>query len=122
MEAKKASSTSKNYRSKAKHVSAYFEKRRFVDISKSDIELFQAKLLKGGLSPKTVNDIFTVVRGAWADAYADGVIKSNPLDRIKNIERDADEDSADPFSQEEPVAISEVKPARQQDVNLSLFD
>lgn len=55
-------------------------------------------------------------------AYIYGVIKSNPLDRIKNIERDADEDSADPFSQEEPVAISEVKPARQQDVNLSLFD
>jgi integrase len=63
--AKRATSTYDNYRSKARHVSTWAGLRRIVDISKSDLELFQAKLLKGGLSPKTVNDVFTIVRGVW---------------------------------------------------------
>jgi len=71
----KASSTVINYVSKAVHVEKKFGKRRIVDISKSDIELFQAQLLKQGLAPKTVNDIFTVVRGVWADAFGDGILK-----------------------------------------------
>nr|WP_249679768.1 DUF3596 domain-containing protein [Pseudomonas sp. PIA16] len=50
----KASSTVVNYVSKAVHVENKFGKRRIVDISKSDIELFQAQLLKHGLAPKTV--------------------------------------------------------------------
>eukprot|EP01132_Coremiostelium_polycephalum_P011240 gene11240-13767_t len=82
----KASSTVINYVSKAVHVEKKFGNRRIVDISKSDIELFQAQLLKQGLAPKTVNDIFTVVRGVWADAFGDGILKANPLDRICNIE------------------------------------
>ena len=61
-----------NYVSKARHVENKFGKRRIVDISKSDIELFQAQMLKQGLSPKSVNDIVTVVRGVWADAFGDG--------------------------------------------------
>ncbi|WP_331462080.1 hypothetical protein [Pseudomonas sp. CDFA 610] len=82
-------------------------------MNKSDLELFQAQLLKSGLSPKTVNDIFTVVRGVWGDAYADGAIRSNPLERIKNIERDADDDSADPFTRDEMERLSKIKTARQ---------
>ena len=72
----KASSMVVNYVSKAVHVESKFGKHRIVDISKSDIELFQAQLLKQGLAPKTVNDIFTVVRGVWADAFGDGILKS----------------------------------------------
>ena len=87
-----------NYVSKARHVEAKIGKRRINDVSKSDLELFQAHLLKGGLSPKTVNDIFTVVRGVWADAFSDGIIKTNPLDRITNIDTDADVEHADPFT------------------------
>ncbi|MBD8493879.1 Arm DNA-binding domain-containing protein [Pseudomonas syringae] len=121
-QAKKASSTSRNYGSKSNHVKAWAGQRRIVDISKSDLELFQASLLRSGLAPKTVNDIFTVVRGVWADAYGDGILKSNPLDRIKNIERDHDDDSADPFTRDELALVAAVKTTRQQDVNMILFD
>lgn len=99
--AKKASSTIINYVSKAGHLERKFGKAKIVDISKSDIELFQAQLLKGGLAPKTVNDVFTVVRGVWADAFGDGIIRANPLDRINNIESDNDIEHADPFNREE---------------------
>jgi len=58
-----------------------------VDISKSDLELFQAQLLKSGLAPKTTNDVFTVVRGVWADAFGDGILKGNPLGRITSIDK-----------------------------------
>lgn len=103
--AKKATSTSRNYAHKAKHVLNWGAPQRIADISKSDLELFQAKLLRSGLSPKTVNDVFTVVRGVWADAYSDGLLKANPLDRIKNIERDQDEDFADPFTRDIVMAV-----------------
>ncbi|MDG9784944.1 Arm DNA-binding domain-containing protein [Metapseudomonas otitidis] len=122
MDAKKAASTSRNYRSKSKHVIAWAGSRRIADVSKSDIELFQARMLKEGLKPKTVNDVFTVVRGVWADAFSDGVLKSNPLERVENIERDNDEDHADPFSREELEQIARVKTSREQDVNMILFN
>src|SRR5690606_16708981 len=64
--AKKASSTVINYQCKARHVEKRFGKYRIDSVTKSDLELFQAKLLKQGLAPKTVNDIFTVVRGVWS--------------------------------------------------------
>jgi integrase len=67
-EVRKAKSTFDNYVSKANHVEAKFGKRRFMDISKSELELWQAQLLKQELAPKTVNDIFTIARGIWADA------------------------------------------------------
>lgn len=122
IDAKKAATTARMYRSKSKHVIEKFGQRRIADISKSDIELFQAALLKKGLSPKTVNDIFTVIRGVWADAFGDGAIKANPLDRIKNIERDSDDDTADPFTREEIERLSKVNTSRQFDVNMFLFD
>lgn len=63
MKAKKAGSTSTNYGYKAKHVTDWAGPRRIVDVSKSDIELFQARLPRAGLGPKSVNDVFTIVRG-----------------------------------------------------------
>ncbi|UST98057.1 hypothetical protein NF679_06565 [Pseudomonas siliginis] len=41
-----------------------FGKRRIVDVSKSDIELFQAQLLKQGLAPKTVSGVLNSVNNA----------------------------------------------------------
>lgn len=120
--AKKASSTSKNYGYKANHVIAKFGSRRLLDVSKSDLELFQAQLLKEGLSPKTVNDIFTVVRGVWGDAFADGILRTNALDRIKNIERDGEDEFADPFTRQEIEKISVIKESRTEDANMILFD
>jgi integrase len=121
-EVRKAKSTFDNYVSKANHVEAKFGKRRFMDISKSELELWQAQLLKQELAPKTVNDIFTIVRGIWADAFEDGVIKTNPLDRITNIQIDADSETADPFTRDELRLIAEADPARGQDVRMILFN
>lgn len=118
----KASSTVVNYVSKAVHVDKKFGKARIIDISKSDIELFQAQLLKQGLAPKTVNDIFTVVRGVWADAFGDGILKTNPLDRISNVESDADQEHADPFSRDEIELIRKADPTRLSDSRMILFN
>lgn len=120
--AKKATSTVINYVSKARHVEAKLGERRINEVSKSDLELFQAHLLKGGLSPKTVNDIFTVVRGVWADAFSDGIIKTNPLERISNIDTDAEIEHADPFTREEIELIAAADPNRRPDVRMILFN
>src|SRR5476649_3075815 len=116
--AKKATSTSRNYQYKANHVIARFGKQRIADVNKSDLELFQAHLLKQGLSPKTVNDIFTVVRGVWGDAYGDGILKTNPLERVSNIGADTDQEHADPFSREEIVLIGTADPERLADTRM----
>ncbi|MNF73467.1 Transposase [compost metagenome] len=118
----KASSTVVNYVSKAAHVDKKFGKARIVDISKSDIELFQAQLLKQGLAPKTVNDIFTVVRGVWGDAFGDGILKTNPLDRVSNVGSDADSEHADPFSRDEIELIGKADPTRLSDSRMILFN
>lgn len=99
--AKKASSTIINYVSKSNHLDGEFGLRKIADVSKTDFELFQAKLLRSGLAAKTVNDIFTVARGVWSDAFGDGIVKMNPLERVKNIESDHDVEHADPFTREE---------------------
>lgn len=120
--AKKATSTSRNYAHKAKHLVEKFGRRRIVDINRSDLELWQAQLVRSGLAPKTVNDIFTPVRGVWSDAFHDGILKTNPLDRIVNIERDEAHDSADPFTREEMAKIAAVKTSRQDDIAMILFN
>lgn len=120
--AKKAASTSRNYGHKARHVLDHFTDEQMIsDITKGQLELFQASLLRKGLAAKTVNDIFTVVRGVWADAFSDGVIRVNPLDRIKNIEHDEQDDSADPFTRSELGKIERAPWDRLHDLNMALF-
>ncbi|MCG9964570.1 tyrosine-type recombinase/integrase [Shewanella cutis] len=120
-EATKAKSTFKNYKTKAQHVINKWGSRKLADISKSEFELFQAELLRGGLSPKTVNDIFTIVRGVWSEAFHEGAIKANPLDRVKNVERDNLEETADPFTREELARIENINTVRQGDINMIMF-
>ncbi|MBY6032146.1 site-specific integrase [Marinobacter daepoensis] len=120
-EKKKAASTFRGYKSKAQHVLTKWPHRRIADVPKSEIELFQAELLNQGLSPKTVNDTFTVVRGVWCSAFEDGIIRTNPLDRIPNVERDETNDYADPFTLQELERIQSVKTMRQQDINMIMF-
>lgn len=120
-EATKAKSTFKNYKVKAQHVTKKWGNRKLSDITKSQMEIFQSELLKGGLSPKTVNDIFTIVRGVWSEAFHDGIIKNNPLDRVKNIERDNLEETADPFTREELARLESVNTVRQGDINMIMF-
>lgn len=120
-EKRKATSTYRGYKSKAKNVKSHWPHRRIFNITKSEIELFQAELLGRGLSPKTVNDVFTVVRGVWSAAFDDGVIRANPLDRVQNVERDETDDYADPFTMKELERIQAVKTMRQQDINMVMF-
>ena len=121
-QAKKAKSTHINYTSKAKHVSQRFGKRRISDVGKRDLELFQAHLLRNGFSPKTVNDIFTIVRGVWTEAFEDGIIKNNPTDRIRNVERDDSSEFADPFTRDELELIANGDPTRMKDARMILFN
>lgn len=116
-----ASSTFKGYRFKAAHVLNRWPRERIADIPISEIKLFQGELLKQGLAPKTVNDVFTVVRGVWGEAYDDGIIKTNIIDRVKNIEREDNDDSADPFTKDELDRIAGVHTRRQEDINMIMF-
>jgi integrase len=73
-------------------------------------------------APKTVNDIFTVVRGVWADAFGDGILKANPLDRISNVGSDVDLEHADPFSRTEIDLIGNADPDRRADARMIEFN
>lgn len=120
-EATKAKSTFTNYRKKSKRVLEYFGNRKMRDIAKSEMELYQAALLRDGLSPKTVNDIFTIIRGVWADAFSDSAIKHNILDRIKNVERDTLDETADPFDREELERLENTKSLQADNINMLMF-
>ncbi|MNM95223.1 Tyrosine recombinase XerC [compost metagenome] len=119
--ARHATTTGKNYAYKAKHLLDKFGSDCIADICRSDLQLFQTGLLKT-LSPKSVNDVFTIVRGVWDDAHSDGVISINPCKMIKNIKQDKDDDSADPFTRDEMEKISVIREPRAQDVNMILFN
>lgn len=121
MEATKAKSTFTVYRKKSRRVVSHFGNRRIRDITKSEMELYQASLLKAGLAPKTVNDTFTIIRAVWSDAFSDGIIEHNICERIKNVNRDAVDDTADPFDREEIDRLAATPTTRPENVNLLMF-
>lgn len=120
-ESNKAASTYRIYRSKSKHVTRKWGVRRIKDITKTEMELWQAELQHNGLGPKSVNDIFTVVRGVWSAAFDDGVIQTNFMERVTNVEIDDNHDFANPFEKQELERIAAVKTTRQQDINMVMF-
>ena len=82
-----ASTTYLNYKCKSGHVIRYFGDTPINQVTIQDLRLFRNHLVKPedgskGLSPKTVNDVLTVVRGVWADAKSNDLISS---DHMKNI-------------------------------------
>jgi integrase len=119
-EVRRAKSTFTTYRSAAKKIKKRWGKQRISDILKSEIELFQAKLLDEGLSPSSVNTVFLIVRGVWADAFSDGIIKSNPLDRIKGF-APSHPDNVDPFTPDEMTRIEKTETSHSQGANMILF-
>ena len=119
---KKAHSTFINYKSKSEHVKRKFTGRTIASIPKSELELFQAELLTDGLKPKTVNDVFTIIRGVWGDAFSDEVIKFNPLERIENIQSDTGSEFADPFTRSEIERIAAADPERMADSRMIVFN
>ncbi len=101
----KAKSTAINYASKAEHVINAFGEKLLADVKTQDLQLFRNQLVRSrqnpkGLSPKTANDVLTVVRGVWKDASENGITSRNRADSLKNhcLEH---ESQADPFTLDE---------------------
>jgi integrase len=116
-----STSTYTNYVVKAKHVARWWPAKRIREVTKSDLMAFRSGLVSdSGLAPKTINDIFTVVRGVWGDAFADGVIDHNPCDRIINFKPDDESSFADPFGRDELERIAAVT-GKPELVNMVLF-
>lgn len=66
-----------------KHILPYFKNYALTDLKPSDIKAWQSKLLKQGLSPKTVKNIRIVLSTILSDAKLDGLIETNPMDYVK---------------------------------------
>lgn len=77
------------------------------NITQSEIKTWRDNTLTKTLTNKTINDIFTPLRGVFEDAMADRIIDYNPLDYIKNLERKSDS-QADPFSKSEIAKLTEL--------------
>ncbi|HKJ84069.1 MAG TPA: site-specific integrase, partial [Mariprofundaceae bacterium] len=60
------------------------------------------------VSNKRINNILIPLRGMLEDAFADGAIERNPMDRIKNLE--VREEEPEPFTFEEQQRILAVLP------------
>jgi len=90
-------STWRNYRSAVEHhLRPTFGQKLMRDVATSDI-----KESIGGLAitNKRINNVLIPLRAIFADAFADGVIDRNPLDRIQNLSNRMEE--PDPFTPDE---------------------
>lgn len=121
-----ASSTVEGYKSKAKHVKEYFEGRKIRSLKPVDIVRFRKFLIEvEGLKPKTVNDVFTPLRGATRLAFQEHIIREDLLERVPNLKRDETEDShADPFTLKQIDKVWKLKEqgySRPQVINMFLF-
>ena len=121
-EVKMAKSTYRGYKAKANKVLSAFSNRQIKTIGKAEMENFQTGLIKSGLSPKTVNDTMTIVRGVWLDAHIDGIVARNIMEAIKNFELATESDEAFPFTKEELARIAAEPTDRTSEVNMIMFD
>jgi len=101
----KSKSTAFNYRSRARHVLQRFGDRRLADVTTQELQQFRNQLVRSranpaGLSPKSANDVLTVVRGVWEDARKNDITLSNRADGITNHRIEA-KSIADPFDLDE---------------------
>jgi integrase len=104
-----------------KHILPQWGDRKIREVLKSDLEQWQLVTLPDqDLSEKTINMIFTVMRGIFDAAFSDGIIASNPFDRISNLTV-PDDQEPDPFTREELAAILALEDM-QQEVNATGFN
>lgn len=113
-----APSTYANYKVKAERIKRRWPTEDITEITYSDLLEYRVELINSGLSPKTVNEIFIVVRGVWDAAYMDGVIAINPCTRIKNLNTTSTNSTADPFTRDELERIAKTETHREPEVNL----
>lgn len=121
-----ATSTVDGYKTKAKHVKAYFEDKRIRNVKRIDITRFRVYLIET-LEQKisTVNDTFTVLRGAFAVSKQDKIITDNVLELIPNLKEDEESESlADPYKEKQIKEIEQLRIngySNPQAINMFLF-
>lgn len=126
MKGETAPTTYTNYRCKAGHVMRHFGDTPIDKVTIQDLKLFRIRLVKPengkkGLSPKTANDVLTVLRGVWADAKANGLVSNNHMNDISN-HRVKYQSTADPFTREEIDLIHQTDPERIREARLVVFN
>ena len=97
MEKSTATSTLRDYRSCSKyHLIPFFGELPLDKVTTTEIRRFISTLQ---CSNKRINNILTPLRGVLGDAFQDGVIEKNPMDRIRSLSIATSE--PEPFSLEE---------------------
>jgi integrase len=120
---RKAKATYRGYRIKGNRVKKAFADRQIASITRSELQLYQANLVdEAGLDPKTVNDIFTVIRGVWSAAAGDSVIDKDITQGITNYDTSGKESEAFPFTQEELRDIAKTPTDRHSEINMLMFN
>lgn len=96
-----ALSTYESYESAVRyHLIPAFGKLTVQDLSTQIIRQWMGGLL---ISNKRINNVLTPLRGMLDDAFADGAIDRNPMDRIRNLE--IRHEDPEPFTYEEQQRI-----------------
>lgn len=94
-------STYRDYNSASNHhLMPRFGDTLLTDLTTGDINAWIGELT---ISNKRINNVLIPLRGMLGDAFADGLIQRNPMDRIKNLTHRARE--PEPFAPEEVATI-----------------
>ncbi|MDP7591792.1 MAG: phage integrase SAM-like domain-containing protein, partial [Litorilituus sp.] len=87
---KMAASTLKAYQRKSKQIKKMrlegnykLGNKQLSEINSTDIEMLLARLCVK-YKAKTLNEYLTILRAIFVRAYTDGIIKTNPMAKIKN--------------------------------------
>ena len=88
------------------YITPAFGSRVMRSLLPSELEMKRAAWAEQ-LAPKTVNNALIPLRGAFDLAHADGILKTNPAVRLKNV-KVSRVSQADPFSPAELKAILEA--------------
>lgn len=118
----KSKSTAANYASRALHVLDKFGTRLLAEVTTQELQQFRNTLVRsrqnpGGVSPKTANDVMTVVRGVWRDARSNEITRA---DRSEGVINHALENSttADPFTLDEMQRLLWANPSHQMSARM----
>jgi integrase len=121
--ARSAKSSYRSYKTKAQKIIDTFGDRPISEVSKTEIEAFQAKLVEvDKLSTKYVNDVFTPLRGVWRDAYIDELIPRDFMPLITNFDTSEKESEPFPFTLDEQQRIGSTPTRFRSEVNAVLFN
>ena len=101
-----ASSTYDSYESAVRHnLIPSFGHLRISDLTTQAVNQWIGGLI---ISNKRINNVLIPLRGMLGDAFSDGAIDRNPMDRIKNLE--VRQEDPEPFTSEEQQRILAALP------------